>query len=79
VILIEKKLIEMSSGEKGIVIGVESGERMISRLEALGVYQGIEIMLISSQFMRGPVTIQAGRTKIALGRGMAEKIKVKTE
>lgn len=35
--------------------------------------------LVSSMFMRGPVTVEVDRRRIALGLGMASKVLVEVE
>jgi len=45
----------------------------------LGIRPGKKITKISSMLMRGPVTVQAGHTQIAIGFGMANKIFVELE
>jgi Fe2+ transport system protein FeoA len=48
-------------------------------LEALGIRNGKKIKKLSSMFMRGPVTVQVGQTRISIGYGMASKIIVEAE
>lgn len=67
----------MNKGEKGVVHKILGGHGMTRRLEALGVRAGVPITKVSSQLMRGPITIQLGNTQIALGFGIARKVIVK--
>ncbi|MBC8527035.1 MAG: ferrous iron transport protein A [Candidatus Cloacimonetes bacterium] len=67
-------LTQMKSGEQGTVSQIIGGFGMQRRVESLGVRIGVNIKKISSQFMRGPVTVQVGNTQVALGFGMAQKI-----
>jgi ferrous iron transport protein A len=68
----------MNRGERGVVYKILGGHGVTRRLEALGVRPGVLITKVSSQFMRGPITIQLGNTQIALGFGIAKKVIVKT-
>ncbi len=49
---------------------------MINRLNTLGIIPGKKITKLGSIFMRGPVTIEVDRAKVALGFGMAKRILV---
>ena len=69
-------LVEMESGESGVVVSMGGGKAMRSRLEALGVRVGVELRKVSAQLLRGPVTVRVGGTQLAIGFGMAERIDV---
>jgi len=78
----DKKLVtlrQMQSGQSGKVIQVQGGMGLANRLSALGVRPGKKITKVSSMLMRGPVTIQSGNTRMAIGFGMANKIIVEIE
>ena len=70
---------QMQSGQSGKVIQIQEGFGLINRLSALGIRPGKRITKVSSMLMRGPVTIQAGNTQVALGFGMANKIIVELD
>jgi ferrous iron transport protein A len=77
-----KKLVtlrQMQSGQSGKVVQVQGGMGLANRLSALGVRPGKKITKVSSMLMRGPVTIQSGNTRMAIGFGMANKIIVEIE
>lgn len=69
----------MSSGQSGIIVELLGGPGLTSRLEAMGIRIGFKIKKISSQFMRGPITIKVGQVSLALGYGMANKIMVEID
>jgi len=78
----DKKLVtlrQMHSGQSGKVVQVQGGVGLANRLSALGVRPGKKITKVSSMLMRGPVTIQSGHTRMAIGFGMANKIIVEIE
>jgi len=75
----EISLTKLKSKKSAIVKSIEGGEGIQRRLEALGIRKGKKITKISSHFWKGPVTVLAGKTKIAIGYGMAHKIRVREE
>jgi len=64
----------LPSGKEAKVRSFECGLGMSCRLESMGIRVGSHIKKISSQSMRGPVTIKIGHTSLALGHGIASKI-----
>ena len=66
----------MLAGQSGKVVEVQGGQGSIRRLSAMGIRPGQRITKVSSMFMRGPVTIQAGNSQLAIGYGMAKRIMV---
>lgn len=70
-------LAQMQPGQSGTVVNIDGGHGIINRLNTLGIIQGKNITKISSLFMRGPVTIEVDRAKVALGFGMAKRIIVR--
>lgn len=67
-------LAQMNQGETRTIIDIQGGYGMIRRLESLGLRPGVRITKVSSQLMRGPITIQVGNSQVALGYGMAKRI-----
>jgi ferrous iron transport protein A len=65
---------QMRTGQSGIVLQIQGGHGLISRLSVLGIRPGQRITKVGSTFMRGPVTIQVGNAQVAIGFGMANKI-----
>lgn len=70
-------LTRMNPGERGLIVKIQGGWGLLSRLETLGIRPNVEITKISDQLARGPVTIQIGNTRAALGFGMAMKVIVR--
>lgn len=60
------------------VAEISGGEHLRGKLMSLGIYAGVEITKLSHFMMRGPVTVKAGRSVLALGHGMAAKIIVES-
>ncbi len=65
-------------GEVVTVIGVRAGWGLQRRLADMGLTPGVQIRVINSQ-MPGPVLIDLRGTRLALGRGIAQKIIVRKE
>lgn len=70
-------LTQMQSGQSGILTEILGGHGLVDRLNALGLRPGQRITKISSMLMRGPITIQVDRTEVAIGFGIARKIRVR--
>lgn len=64
----------MKEGQKGTVSELCGGDNFKHRMASMGVYPGRDITKISHFALKGPVTIKVGRSLIALGHGVAEKI-----
>jgi Fe2+ transport system protein FeoA len=62
----------VSQGERVRLIKVNGGEGLASRLSALGLTPGVEFMII--QDTNGPLLLSVRDSRLALGRGMAQKI-----
>ncbi|PIU83229.1 MAG: ferrous iron transport protein A [Elusimicrobia bacterium CG06_land_8_20_14_3_00_38_11] len=56
------------------VVKIEGGAGFQKKLESLGLRLGVKIKKLSSSVFGGPVVIRAGRTNIAIGKGIASKI-----
>ena len=72
-------LSQLREGESGRVVLISGGHGLIRRLESLGIRVGKRVTKISSQLMRGPVTVRIDGFQVAVGFGMAKKILVETE
>ncbi|MBN2240648.1 MAG: ferrous iron transport protein A [Dehalococcoidales bacterium] len=70
---------KLKSGQSGKVVEISGGKGVTDRLSALGIRPGKRLTKISSMLWRGPVTIQAGGTRVAIGYGMACKILIEPE
>lgn len=67
-------LADMKTGEKGEIANFFGGARLRKKLNSLGLRRGKQIKIISNMAFDGPVTVDTGYTRIAVGRGMAEKV-----
>jgi len=72
-------LVDMKTGEKGVVVDLQGGYGFTSRVQNMGIRIGKEIKKTGSHFWRGPQTVVVDSFKVAIGHGMAEKIFVEVE
>ncbi|MCK4295739.1 MAG: ferrous iron transport protein A [Candidatus Marinimicrobia bacterium] len=70
-------LTQINQGETAVVVDIRGGYGLSRRLETMGIKPGVMITKVSSQLMRGPITLRVGNSQIAIGFGMARKIIVK--
>ncbi len=75
----KKNLIDMEDAQKGVISSLEGGNVFRNKLSSMGISEGAKIKKITGHFMGGPVIIKVKNAKIAVGRGMAEKIIVEIE
>ena len=67
-------LIELLGEKEAKVISIEGGHGVMRKLYHLGIREGIMIKKVTKTDQSGPVVIKIGHSKVALGRGMAQKI-----
>lgn len=70
-------LVELKEGMSASVVSVEGGSALEGKLYSLGVREGAIVKKVAGVFRRGPIVIKIGSSQIAMGRGMASKVKVK--
>ena len=73
----ELNLLSVVPGEEIYLKGIE-GKSLIGRLAALGLFPGIKLTMIRRR-EHGPVLILVRKTRIALGRDIAEKVLIAKE
>jgi Fe2+ transport system protein FeoA len=72
-------LVQIKADEKVKILEILGGSNLESRLLSMGVYKGKSVIKLSHIGLRGPVVIKAGRSILALGHGVAEKIIIERE
>lgn len=78
--MIEKvDLTQLDEGNTGVIVDIQGGWGLVRRLDSLGIRMGKKVTKISSQLMRGPVTVRIDNSQVAIGFGMARKILVERE
>ena len=63
----------LSEQEEGIVLYISAGKALITKLAAMGVAHGTRVK-IARKAGSGPIILQSGETRFALGAGEAAKI-----
>jgi len=73
----------LKDGEKGIVVSVKSGYGkgwgFKKRLMDMGITPGTKIIVVKSAPFHGPMEILVRGYRLAIGRGMAERVFVEVE
>ncbi len=72
-------LVQVRADEKTRILEILGGSNLENKLLSMGVYKGKQIIKLSHIGLRGPVVIKSGRSILALGHGVAEKIIVEKE
>lgn len=67
----------LNKDDRGKVESIRAGSQATKRLYEMGFYTGAEIKVLKND--RGPLIVALGNNKIALGRGLAEKMLVAKE
>jgi ferrous iron transport protein A len=67
---------ELQPHERGIVTDLIGGRGLLSRMATLGFTPGAEVMMVQN-FGRGPLIVLIRDTRVALGRGEANKIRIR--
>ena len=67
-------LTRLKIGQSGVVVQIQGGLGLVSRLSAIGIRPGKKITKVSAMLMRGPVTVHVDRAQVAIGFGMARRI-----
>jgi ferrous iron transport protein A len=62
-------------GESAKIVGMEGGHHFLSRLASLGFTPGARLKMVQN-YGHGPLIVKLRDTRVALGRGEAEKILV---
>ena len=72
------RLSELTLGDARKVIKIDGGRGLQQKLAIMGIKEGSTVRIIKSASSGGPVVIEIDRNSIAIGRGMAQKIYVKS-
>ena len=66
-------------GHAARVVEIEGGRSVRSHLHNLGIYVGGAVVVVERAPFHGPVLIDVDGSRVALGRGVARKIKVEAD
>jgi len=70
------KLLDAPKNVPVIIINYTGGKGVDSKLRQLGLCPGREVKILRYAPMGGPVMVDIGGRSVAIGRGIAAKIKV---
>ncbi len=65
----------LGPGEHGVVVQLNGGRGLVSRMAAMGFTPGAEVTVLQN-FGRGPLIARVRDARVALGRGEAGRIYV---
>jgi len=65
-----------SVGETYTMLGLEGGQRFREKIYSMGLNPGVKFKILQNSG-NGPVEIQVRQTKLAIGRGMTSRIKIR--
>ncbi|MFW9923771.1 MAG: ferrous iron transport protein A [Candidatus Thorarchaeota archaeon] len=68
-----KSLLMLKTGQSGIIKDILGGHRACKRLNELGLVPGVEVVVVN-KISSGPLMIKVKGSKLALGRGLADKV-----
>lgn len=69
-------LAHMQTHKKARIVEIVGNDTLQNKFMSMGIYKGREILKLGHFALRGPVTIKVGRSTLALGNSMANKIMV---
>jgi ferrous iron transport protein A len=67
-------LTQLRPGEWARIVAIEGGRGLTQRLLLRGLFEGSVVRVISKH---GPITVEVGRNIVSIGRGMAQKVRVR--
>ncbi|MDH5448497.1 MAG: ferrous iron transport protein A [Candidatus Bathyarchaeota archaeon] len=87
---LELPLTRLRDGERGVIISINASSShrrrrhhrkwgFQKRLEDMGLTPGTKVTVVKSAPFHGPIELQVRGSRLAIGRGMAERILVSVE
>lgn len=67
---------QLRFGQRARVIAITGGRGLQRRLQQIGIHPGDTVSLAAQGSFRGPILITINGTRLALGRGVARRIRV---
>ena len=65
--------------ERLVVETIDGDRGLMAQLGGMGIHPGDEVMVVRASHFHGPVLLEVHGTRVAVGRGMAERITVRTK
>ena len=72
-------LVQAKADRKNKVVEIQGSSNLQNKLMHMGVFIGKDVIKLSHIGLRGPVVIKTGRSILALGHSIAEKVMVEVE
>lgn len=69
---------DMRRGDRAVVLNVTQEESVKERLRALGVFSGANVRLVRVSLFKKTYLLQTSSAKVAMGRDVAEGVRVWT-
>jgi ferrous iron transport protein A len=69
-------LTSLCDGEKAVITEVLGGQQLAVRLTNMGLRPGKQITRLGAMPAGGPITVECDGFRVALGRGVAQRVKV---
>jgi ferrous iron transport protein A len=63
---------KLKIGTKAKIVKIDAGKELTGQIKHMGLFKGEEIKVV--QNTKGPILIAKGSLRLALGRGMAQKV-----
>ncbi len=67
---------QLRYGERARIVGITGGRGLQRRLQQIGLHPGDLVSLASRGTFRGPLLIVVNGAQLALGRGVARRIRI---
>jgi ferrous iron transport protein A len=67
---------DMQPGQSGKIIRIDKGHGAERRLFEIGLIPGVNVELLSRHPFKGPLLLQVGDARVAVGQGVAGYIQV---
>ncbi|NLO20908.1 MAG: ferrous iron transport protein A [Syntrophomonadaceae bacterium] len=67
---------DMKTGQSGVVVGIKKGHASERRLFEIGLVPGARVEVLSRHPFKGPLLLQVGNCRLALGQGIATMVEV---
>lgn len=65
--------------QRGRVEAIDGGRGVRAHLNTLGIHVGDDVVVVERAPFHGPVLVEVHGTRVALGRGIASKVRVRTD
>jgi len=63
-------------GKSYILIGLDGGQGLVEKISAMGLNMGVTFKVVTNSG-HGPVSLEVRQTRLGIGRGMAERIRIR--